>query len=373
MKQDERSPLKGTVCIIDDEPDMVQTCADILRAQGWEVFPYSAAEQGLAAATSREFDLLIVDLMMPGIGGLQILKETRRASPWTVIVVITGYPTIETAVSSMRDGAFDYIVKPFMANHLVTLVERAMNVRRLESENASLKHKLTGAPLAHPFIGVSPSIQDVIVIIGKVAPLQSSILITGASGTGKELVAKSIHLHSNRRDQPFVPINCSALPEALLESELFGYEKGAFSGALARNIGLFEFADHGTLFLDEIGELPMSLQAKLLRVLQEREIRRVGGKEQIPVDVRIIAATNQDLEKMIRENRFREDLFFRLNVIGVKIPPLRERRMDIPLLAQHFLDQFNARHMKSIRLAPETIEHMVHYAWPGVFPRLRKC
>jgi DNA-binding NtrC family response regulator len=356
---------KGYICIIDDEPDMVETCADILKAQDYKVDTTSNASEGLQLVHDISYDIVLVDLMMPKVDGMQILSEAKKVNPATIVILFTGYPTIESAVSAMKNGAFDYLVKPFMASQLISVIDRAMTVKKLQGENRDLKQKLALTTIEHPFIGTSPAIHELLNSIKKVAPLESNVLITGESGTGKELAAVSIHRNSKRKDHPFVPINCSALPEPLLESELFGHEKGSFTGATSKNIGLFEFAEKGTLFLDEIGELPLALQVKLLRVVQEREVRRVGGKEQIPIDVRLIAATNRDLEAMVREGKFREDLFFRLNVIRLKVPPLRERTEDITLLAKHFLVSFNEMQKTSIQLAPEAIIALKHYGWPG--------
>jgi len=356
---------KGTICIIDDEPDMVETCSNILTAQGYEVETCSDGSEGLTIVSAKIFDIVLVDLMMPKVDGMQILSAGKKANPGSMFIIFTGYPTIESAVGAMKIGAFDYLVKPFMSSQLISVIDRALSVRKLQEENLSLKRKLSNTTIEHTFIGASLSIREVLNSIQKIATFESSILITGESGTGKELVAKTIHLNSKRKDNVFVPINCSALPESLLESELFGHEKGAFSGAVNRNIGLFEFADKGTLFLDEIGELPLTLQAKLLRVLQEREIRRVGGKEQIPIDVRIIASTNRDLEQFVKDGKFREDLYFRLNVIRIKVPPLRERIEDISVLVNHFLDSFNATHKTSMQVSLESMSLLKKYQWPG--------
>ncbi len=356
---------KGTICIIDDEPDMVETCSNILAAQGYEVETCSDGSEGLKIVTTKKFDIVIVDLMMPKVDGMEILSSGKKANQESMFIIFTGYPTIESAVGAMKNGAFDYLVKPFMASQLISVIDRALSVRKLQEENRNLKQKLANTAIEHPFIGASPSIREVLNSIQKVASFESSVLITGESGTGKELVAKTIHLNSKRKDNTFVPINCSALPESLLESELFGHEKGAFTGAVSRNIGLFEFADKGTLFLDEIGELPLTLQAKLLRVLQEREVRRVGGKEQIPIDVRIIASTNRDLEQFVKDGKFREDLYFRLNVIRLKVPPLRDRVEDISVLVNHFLDSFNATHKTSMQISPESMALLKKYQWPG--------
>jgi Response regulator containing CheY-like receiver, AAA-type ATPase, and DNA-binding domains len=357
--------VKGKVLIIDDEPDMLETCSDILQAQGYAVKICRESDKALDIIFASDFDVIVIDMMMPKMGGLDLLREIRKNNPDISVIIFTGYPTIESAVNAIREGATDYLVKPFMANQFIGLLEKTFSLRRLKEENRLLRTKISGVPIDHGFIGVSGSIKEVLGIIQKVAPVESSVLITGESGTGKELVARTIHRNSKRSDQPFVPINCSALPESLLESEFFGYERGAFTGALSRTIGLFEFANKGTLFLDEIAELPLTMQAKILRVLQEKEIRRIGGKEQILVDVRIIAATNRNLEKMVDVNRFRQDLFYRLNVIRINVPPLRQRPDDIPVLARWFLEKFNKTHGRSIVLSDTTIDILMDYFWPG--------
>ena len=357
--------VSPSICIIDDEPDLVEACSDILSREGYRTEKCPDGEHGLGLLKEKNFDLALVDLMMPRVNGFKILQEVRKENPACKIIIFTGHPTIESAVMAMKEGAFDYLVKPFMAGQLISTVGKAMAMKRLEEENKALRIRMSGVAFSHGLVGESAVIKDVLNLVQKVAPLDSNILITGESGTGKELVAKAAHFNGNRRENNFVPINCSALPEPLLESELFGYEKGAFSGAAHRSIGLFEFADKGTLFLDEIGDLPMSLQAKLLRALQEKEIRRVGAKEQLAIDVRIIASTNQDLEDRMAKRLFREDLFFRLNVIRIKLPPLRERQGDVPLLARHFLDIFNKTHGKNLSVSPEAMDLMEKYPWPG--------
>lgn len=359
------APIKGNILIVDDEPDMLETCSDILRAQGYQVQTCVESIKALDMLASFEPEVMMVDLMMPKMGGMELMREVRKQNPDISIIIFTGYPTIESAVNAVREGAVDYLVKPFLANQFIGLIEKTMSLRRLKEENRLLRTKISGVAFNHGFVGDSADIKDVLHNIQKVAPMESSVLITGESGTGKELVARTIHQNGKRADLPFVPINCSALPEALLESEFFGYERGAFSGAASRTIGLFEFADKGTLFLDEIAELPLNMQAKLLRVLQEKEIRRIGGKEQIPIDVRIITATNRNLEKMIEMGHFRQDLFYRLNVIRINVPPLRHRPDDIPVLSKWFLEKFNKTHDRAVTLAGPTIDVLLNYFWPG--------
>jgi DNA-binding NtrC family response regulator len=301
---------------------------------------------------------------MPDLSGIALLEEILRAQPGACVVLMTAHGTIDSAVEAMRKGAFDYLTKPLDREVLLLAVSRAIERTRLVSENRRLREELRGRFRVENLVGAHGSMQEVFRVVHKVARSSSTVLIYGESGTGKELVARAIHVTSDRRDRPFLPVNVGALPETILEAELFGYEKGAFTGADARKIGLFEQASGSTLFLDEVGELKRDLQVKLLRVLQEREIIRVGGTEPVPVDVRVVAATNRDLEREVREGRFREDLFYRLNVIPIALPPLRERRTDIPLLVEHFLAK-HGEPGRARRIAPEALEALVAYAWPG--------
>ncbi len=307
---------------------------------------------------------MLTDLKMADFSGIALLQEILREQPGACVVLMTAHGSIDSAVEAMRQGAFDYLTKPLDREVLLLVVSRAVERARLVSENRRLREELRGRFRVENLVGAHGSMQEVFRIVHKVARSNSTVLIYGESGTGKELVARAIHVTSDRRDRPFLGVNVAALPETILEAELFGYEKGAFTGADARKIGLFEHASGSTLFLDEVGELKRDLQVKLLRTLQEREVLRVGGSEPVPVDVRVVAATNLDLEREVREGRFREDLFYRLNVIPIELPPLRERRTDIPLLVEHFL----AKHGEPGRarvIAPEALEALVAYSWPG--------
>jgi len=310
--------------------------------------------------------MVITDLMLPQMNGIEVIKNLRSLDPHIQCLVITGYATVTTAVEAMKAGAFDYLMKPFNTTEVLILIKRALEFQSLQVENQQLKRNLEGRYSFENLIGKSEGIKKVCSLIEKVAETDSTILILGESGTGKELVARTIHYNSPRRNKPLIPINCGAIPENLLESELFGHEKGAFTGASSMRIGRFELADGGTVFLDEIGEMSPTLQVKLLRILQQREFERVGGTRTIKVDVRIIAATNIDLEKAVRSGKFREDLYYRLNVIPIVIPPLRERTEDIPLLIEHFLKHFNRTKKKNIEgFSKEAMNLLLSYRWPG--------
>ena len=321
------------ILVIDDEESIRELLKDFLVSKGIEVVTASDGESGINLLKEEKFDLFLLDLMMPGMSGLDVLQEAASEKINVTSVVITAHATVQTAVEAMRLGAFDYITKPFNLEELYIAIKRALDVSRLQAENIRLKKELKKKFNFRKIIGKSELMQEVIKFIEKIADTDSTILITGESGTGKELVAKTIHYHSSRSRKPFVPLNCAAIPKDILESELFGHEKGAFTGAVSARIGRFELANNGTLFLDEIGDLAPSLQVKLLRVLQEREFEKVGGIKTIKVDVRIIAATNRDLEKAVTEEKFREDLFYRLNVIPLTLPPLRKMKEDVPLLS----------------------------------------
>jgi DNA-binding NtrC family response regulator len=303
---------------------------------------------------------------MPGKSGFDILTASRGLNPDMPVILITAYANISTAVEAVKQGAFDFIAKPFTSEQLRIAIERAMRQKTLTDENKQLKEQLKASSMIDEIIGKSPAIQEVIEVIKRVSQTDANILITGESGTGKELVAKAIHARSIRKPEPFIPVDCAALPENLLESELFGYEKGAFTGANTSKPGLFETAHGGTLFLDEISEIPMTMQAKLLRAIQERQVRRLGSNKFISIDVRIISATNREIKKSILEKIFREDLYYRLNVIHISVPPLRERRGDIPVLALHFMDRFAVLNKKDIKsISPDAMEVLERYSWPG--------
>jgi two-component system response regulator AtoC len=356
------------VLLVDDEITMVQIVTELLRAEGHEVSPFNNAPNALEALETTSYDLVITDLYLDktGIRGLDILKKARGLTPPPVVIVITGFGSIETAVDAMKAGAFDYLEKPFKLDELKICVQRALNYSDTVSENVYLKKQLRKKYQFNQLIGTSPKMIDVLKMIERVADTDSTILILGESGTGKELVARALHFNSRRQRAPFIPINCSALPENLLESELFGHRKGAFTGAVTDKKGLFEEADGGTIFLDEIGTMPALLQSRLLRVLQEKEVRRVGDNAPIYVNVRVLAATNEPLEKKIKDGSFREDLYYRLNVIPITLPSLRERLEDIPLLISHFLkEKISSRNGKPFQITRQAVEVLCAHDWPG--------
>jgi nitrogen regulation protein NR(I) len=350
------------VLIADDKASMREMLTQAMEAKGFEVV---AVADGNAAVTQAEHgvDLVITDLRMPGKDGLEVLQGVRRASPDTEVIVMTAFGTVENAVEAMRLGAFDYILKPFSIDELELKVDRALDRHQLASEVRYFKEE--EARRSGPMIGQGAAMQQVQRLIDKVAASTSPVLVQGESGTGKELVAREIHRRSPRANGPFIAVNCAALSEGVLESELFGHEKGAFTGAVAVRKGRFELADGGTLFLDEIGELPAPVQVKLLRVLQEKEFERVGGTKTISVDARIVCATHRDLKRAIADGDFREDLYYRLNVISIDLPPLRDRREDIPPLAEHFLARYGREMAKPVKLTAEVVDRLSHYRWPG--------
>ncbi len=354
------------ILIVDDEPGMLEVCADTLAAiAGAHIETCQDPRRGLALIQSEPWDLLVLDIRMPGISGVELLREARTISADVAVLMITAFPTVETAVEAMKLGATDYVTKPFLPNDLLVKASRALERQRLVLENRFLALQAEGTGRFDEFVGATDPMQKLYAVIQRIAPSDEDVLITGESGTGKELVARSVHRRSGRCGR-FVPIDCGAIPENLFESELFGHERGAFTGADARSPGLLEFADEGTVFLDEIGELPLALQAKLLRVLQERAFRRVGGRDLIDVDVRVIAATNRNLREEVAAGRFREDLFYRLNVIPLHLPALRERRADVALLFEHFLMKFGGRRKPPVVRADEALlEILQRYDWPG--------
>lgn len=351
--------------IVDDDKTLLKFQSDLLRDQGYQVFTATSGEQALKLAKNNHPDILLTDLVMPGIDGIVLINRIRGIAKETVSIVLTGYGTVETAVEAMKAGAFTYLTKPYKMTELLVTIEKAIEVHKLKKENVTLKQAL-GSSYKNFIIGNSEEMQKVFELIETVADTDSTILIFGESGTGKELVAKRIHYLSSRRNGQFIPINCGAIPENLLESELFGHVKGAFTGAVAGRQGRFELAKGGTIFLDEIGDMSPKLQVKLLRVLQEREFEPVGSTRTKKADVRVIAATHKDLEKAVKEEKFREDLYYRLNVIPVHIPALRERKDDIPILIDHFIKRFNKEKKRSVeKLSPEGIEILSNYSWPG--------
>ncbi len=357
---------KGTVLILDDEPNTIKVISAILKKEGYDVHPARSAEEALDKVTRTAFDAVISDYKLPGINGIQFIDALNEKQNDIPVVMLTAYGTIEKAVEAMKKGAFNYLVKPLNPEELITVIREAITKHRLIVENTSLKSQLKERFNYKNIIGKSIAMQELYSLIDTVAKSDSNILITGESGTGKELFARAIHIESLRVNEQFIPIDCTSLSEQLLESELFGVEKGAFTGAYERKKGRIEIANGGTVFLDEIGELPLSIQKKLLRFIQEREFVRVGGNTRIKIDVRIIAATNRNLEDDVKSGNFREDLFYRLNVVKITIPPLRERKEDIQPLALHFLSKFNQKNNKSIlTLDSDVLSVFMDYDWPG--------
>ncbi len=355
----------ATVLIVDDEDAALRLCSDIAAEVGLRVRTATTTEQALEILDELPVDMVITDLRVPELGGLELLRRLREHYPGVAVLVLTQYGTIQTAVEATRLGAADYVTKPFHIDELRRKLQRVVHEQQLDQENRVLREQLRTRPGYKELIGTSPKMQRVYRLIEKVSQHSYPVLILGESGTGKELVARSIHFSGSRKNKPFVPVDCSALAPTLVESELFGYVKGAFTGAMHNKQGMFESADQGTLFLDEIGNLPTDMQAKLLRAVQEREVKPVGSTERVSVSVRIIAATNRDLEIAVRDGDFRQDLFFRLNVVQIKLPPLRERKSDIPLLVQAFLDKFADPGRPTPVLAEDAIARLTAYDWPG--------
>ena len=355
-----------TILIIDDEKSMREFLSIMLEKEGYRTIAIDNGNDALKFIKDNDYDLIITDIKMPKITGIDILRESMTLHQNTPVIMITAFASTEVAVEAMKLGAHDYITKPFNVDEIKIIIKNAIEKKSLFDENIFLKEELKGRYHFSNIVGKSEKIQKIFELIQKVANGKSTVLITGESGTGKELVAKAIHHNSNRRDKPFVSISCGAIPETLLESELFGHQKGAFTSADSDKKGLFEIADGGTFFLDEVTEAPPSIQAKLLRVLQEKEFKRVGGVKDIKVDVRVIAATNKNLHKLIEEGKFREDLYYRLNVIPIELPSLRERKVDIPLLVSHFINKYNSINKKGIKgIRPEAMEMLERYIWRG--------
>lgn len=350
------------VLLIDDDASLRRVTEYSLHSAGFQVLSAVDGKQGLASFHADHPQVVITDIQMPGVSGYEVLQQIKAARPETVVIVVTAYSSVEKAVEAMKQGAYDYLAKPFSRDELVMVVEKAFNLLGLREENQRLREELEHHVDFSHMVGISDGMQKVFDVVRKVAPTEASVLITGESGTGKELIAKAIHQGGSRSKEPFIAINCAAIPANLLESELFGHVRGAFTDAVRDRAGKFEQADGGTLFLDEVGEMPLELQPKLLRVLQEMEVEPIGGKVR-SVDVRIIAATNQDVEVAIEEGRFREDLYYRLAVIPIELPPLRERPEDIPLLIEHFLKRFSAA--APITMSAAAFERLKAYPWPG--------
>jgi len=360
-----------SILAVDDDPQMQFFLKEALQ-QNYEVTVAGSAEDALAAIRGSRFDLILMDVRLPGMSGLDALHEVQKLDYRTPIIVMTAHGTRDTALQAVRMGAYDYFTKPFKLDEMEIVIRRALEKKRLIGEVERLRERLASAGRRGRLLGSSRAMQEVLRLIDRVGPTDSTVLILGESGTGKELIAEAIHESSTRHSRPFVKLNCAAIPEALLESELFGHEKGSFTGAVGRKLGKFEQADGGTLLLDEIGDMTLATQAKILRALQEREFQRVGGTQTIKVDVRILASTNKDLEKAARDGTFRDDLYFRLNVVTIEVPPLRERRDEIPELADCFLAEANARlHRSIMRLAPDTLAALIEYGWPGNVRELR--
>ncbi len=352
--------------MVDDDADIRETMVTLLSMNDYVVKAVADGQSAIEEVSREKYSVVITDLMLPQMNGIDVIRNIKSIDPDLQCVVITGYATVSTAVDAMKAGAFDYLMKPFNGTEVLMLLKRVIDFQELKTENVQLKKTLRSRYSFENLIGSSEGIQKVCSLIEKVAETESTILILGESGTGKELVARTLHYNSQRKNKPLIPINCGAIPETLLESELFGHEKGAFTGASSTRIGRFELADGGTIFLDEIGDMSPNLQVKLLRVLQQREFERVGGVRTIKVDVRIVAATNIDLEDAVQEGKFREDLYYRLNVIPIVIPPLRERTDDIPLLIEHFLRHFNKSKNRDISgFSTAAMEILMAYSWPG--------
>lgn len=358
--------MTGKILIVDDEAIQRDIVRDILEDQGCDVAAVGNGAEALDYLKTTPVDVMLSDLRMPGMDGVELLQHAKAFDPEIVVVMITAYGSFESAVDAVKKGAYDYLAKPLDKGQLTLVVERALGRKRLADENRALRSQLQERYEFHNIIGHSPQMQEVFKMIEKIAPSQSTVMIYGESGTGKELVARALHSHSKRRDQRFLAVNCAAIPDSLLESEMFGYERGAFTGAIAQKKGLFEEADNGTLFLDEIGDLDVMLQAKLLRVLQEGEFQRVGGTKTLKANVRVLAATNKNLEEEVKEGRFRQDLYYRLNVVPIFLPPLRAKKEDIPSLAAHFLEKYNARHGKQVkRITSNAMKRLLDYRWEG--------
>jgi two-component system response regulator PilR (NtrC family) len=359
-------PLTGSILVVEDQRSMREFLEILLRRHQHQVTAVESGAEACARLDAGDFDLVITDLRMPGTDGLGVLEHIKRTRPATEVIMVTAFATAETAISAMKQGAYDYLTKPFKVDEILVVVERALEKRALVRDNLVLREELKGRFKLDRLVGRSEGMQQLFGLIHRVAATRTSVLVLGESGTGKELVARAIHSLSDRAERPFVPVNCGAIPETLIESELFGYVKGAFTGATADRDGLFAAADGGTLFLDEIGELGQPIQVKLLRTLQERRIKPVGAVSEREVDVRIVAASNRQLEQDVAAGRFRSDLFYRLNVIPIRIPPLREREEDIPLLIDHFLRRFSAEMGRNVRtVTPEAMTLLRAYRYPG--------
>lgn len=358
--------MKSIIHVIDDEPIIHEVLGQLLTSEGYEVVSSSSGEEALEKHSESASDLILLDLLMPGLDGISVLKKLRKIDPNSLVIIITAYASVESAIAAMKIGAYDYIQKPFKHDELLITIKRALEHKQLQEENIRLKDEIQRKFSFNNIIGKSKVMQNIFELVKAAAPTKSTILLQGESGTGKELVARAIHHNSDRANQTFITVNSGSLPPDLLESHLFGHVKGAFTGAISNKKGLFEVADRGSIFFDEISALSLETQAKLLRVMQEREFMRLGGTKLIKVDTRIIAATNAHLEDLIEQKRFREDLFYRLNVINIELPPLRERKEDIPLLLKHFIDLYSKENKKEIEgVSEDVMEILESYEWPG--------
>jgi two-component system response regulator HydG len=359
-------PFRITILIVDDDPGHRGMLTTLLADWGFRVEAAADGETAVARCREQAFDLILMDVRMTGISGIEALKEIKAYNPAIPILIMTAYSDVETAVEAIKAGAYDYLTKPLDFEDLRLTMERALDHASLRDENKTLRQTLAASFDTGGIIGQSPSMRRLMEMLATIAPSEATVMVTGESGTGKELIARAIHANSPRRQGPYIAVNCAALAETLLESELFGHEKGAFTGAEKRREGRFLAADKGTIFLDEIGEMPLSMQVKLLRAIQEREIQRVGGDQTLKIDVRIVAATNRNLIAEVGSGRFRQDLYYRLNVVALALPPLREREEDIPLLAAHFLRKFVEKNDKHIKgFTPEAMDRMLKHSWPG--------
>ena len=367
-------PVMPNILVIDDEESMRAGCVQALTGEGYRVQAAENGIQGLEMAQKESYDLVILDLRMPGLDGMVVLQKLREFDPSVVVVVVTGYATIESAVEAIKRGAYDFVPKPFTPEALLAIVKRAVERKRLTLANVYLRLELDERMGPDAIVGQSPAMVEVAELVQKVAPTDSTVLLCGETGVGKELVARAIHRQSHRHDNPFVVVDCGALVETLFESELFGHVKGSFTGAVETTHGKFELANGGTIFLDEIANVGSNIQAKLLRVIQEREVTKVGSSQKVEVDVRIVAATDKDLAKEMREGNFREGLFYRLNVVTIHIPPLRERKEDIPVLAQYFLKRFSEKRKRSVTgISEEAMRSLEAYDWPGNVRELKNA
>ncbi|HVO59710.1 MAG TPA: sigma-54 dependent transcriptional regulator [Terriglobales bacterium] len=359
--------------IIDDERSVREACREVAQSLGFNAFVAESAEHGYRIIESHSADAVLLDLKLPGADGVQALQQIKACRPDAVVIVVTGYATVQSAVQAMKSGAYDYVTKPFSLEELKLLLDRVAGHLRLKTENRMLREKIKSKQGFGSIIGRAPEMEKLYRIIAKAAQSSHPVLILGESGTGKELVARSIHFSGPFQDKPFIPVDCGSLVPTLIESELFGYVKGAFTGAQQSKDGLLAIAEGGTVFLDEIGELPIDLQAKLLRAIQEKEIRPVGSTKRININVRILAATNRDLEQAVAQGTFRRDLYFRLNVLSLRIPPLRERRQDIPVLVEHFLERLNRSSDQPHTISDAAMKTMLAYDWPGNVRQLENC